>query len=568
MPSNDVILLADMLERDKALYDNLDKHHDTYFTAQHYLRAFNPTHDDLVSGLVDGERDGGIDAMYIFANSACIRDDTTESLGRGAEFELHILQVKNSKSFGEDAINRLLASLPKLLDFSRDENALSRTYNPRLLELTRRFLQAYRASHMPKLRVSIVFASLQAEHVHPNLLVRAEDLTTVVHSCFGGAHADVAFLKAADVADMARDQPATTRQLVLAEIPIATTKTGGYVAVVRLSEYSAFITDDAGRLDASLFEANVRDYEGDVSVNQSIQDTLTREQDDVDFWWLNNGVTIVARKVQPAGKLLQLDAPQVVNGLQTSNEIHKRRQTSAGLRAEMEVRCILVKVIQAEDDAVRDRIIRATNSQTALGPSALRATDKVQRQIEEFLSGRGLFYERRRRHYFNQGKTVDALVSIDQMGQALLSVFVQYPHIARGESSRVYETDLYDLLFAPNHPIQLYAVCIELVRQTQRLLNGARHTRAQSEDFVFHVAMLTAIAMTRKQQPRAADLVRLLDQPIDPDIHQHMLRAVQREYARVGRFTGEVMLDRMAKDPEITKTLLAFSRSYLAGSAR
>lgn len=460
MASNDVILLADMLDRDREGFTALGDDHATYFTARHYLRNYAPTHDDLLAGLVDGSQDGGIDAIYVFANSLCVRDDTSlKPLGRGAQLDLFIMQVKNSRSFGEDAINRLLVTLPKLLDFSRDELALSKSLNSRVLEVSRRFLNAYRGLDMPTLRVFVCFASLKAEHLHPNTKARSEELTTVVRNCFGGAEVQVAFLDAAAVADMARERPVTTRQLALAENPISTSTAGGYIAVVRLADYERFITDDAGKLDASLFEANVRDYEGDTSVNRSIHNTLVQHDSHVDFWWLNNGVTIVAKRVQPAGKLLQLDAPQVVNGLQTSNEIYKRSKAEPEAGVD-DARSVLVKVIQAEDDAVRDRIIRATNSQTSFGPSALRATDKVQRQIEEHLRSKGLYYERRRRHYFNQGFPVESLVSIDQMGQAVLSVLVQAPHIARGEVSRVFEEDLYDLLFAPSHPIEMYAACL------------------------------------------------------------------------------------------------------------
>ena len=81
---------------------------------------------------MDGEKDCGI-AIYIFANGICIKDDTPlAALGKGAKLDLVIVQVKNSRGFGEDAINRLIAHLPKLLTFDRDESALAQVANPRL----------------------------------------------------------------------------------------------------------------------------------------------------------------------------------------------------------------------------------------------------------------------------------------------------------------------------------------------------------------------------------------------------------------------------------------------------
>jgi AIPR protein len=140
----------------------------------------------------------------------------------------------------------------------------------------------------------------------------------------------------------------------------------------------------------------------------------------VDFWWLNNGVTIVASDIEHGGgKMLKLTDPQIVNGLQTSMEVYKKGSDGGYDR---DTRSVLVKIIQAPDDAVREEIIRATNSQTSLRPSALRATDKVQRQIESYLLERGFYYERRRNYYSNRSKPSDRIVSIESMGEAVLSV--------------------------------------------------------------------------------------------------------------------------------------------------
>lgn len=568
MSSNDVVLLADMIERSRKLAGSeiAPEDHHTYFAAQQYLRHYKPSHDDLLSGLVDGRHDGGVDGIYIFANSLCIRDDTPlKALGRDATLDLFLLQVKNSKGFGEDAIDKLIVNLPRILDFNRDETLLAKTINPRVIEISRRFLMAYRDLEMPRLRVFVVFASLKADQVHPGTTDKADLLAVSIRDCFGSCQPSVEFVDAGALADMARDRPSITRSLALAENPISTDTAGGYIAVVRLAEYERFITAESGELDATLFEANVRDYEGDVSVNRSIQATLEQSDADVDFWWLNNGVTVVATRVQPANKLLQLDSPQVVNGLQTSNEIYKRSRAARGVA---ETRSLLVKVIEAKDDDVRDRIIRATNSQTALGPSALRATDKVQRQIEEYLQTRGLFYERRRRHYQNKGIASQHLVSIDQMGQSLLSGLVQAPHVARGSLSLIFEKEYYDLLFAQSHPIAMYAASIELLRTVEAFLRSLPDTKVQIEDFVFHLTMLAAIAMTRRNKPSASDIARL--ESVKPTGRQlsDLLDIVQREYLARARQTGEVLLDPIAKDPAVTKALMDRGRQYLLASPR
>jgi len=563
---NDVTLLEDMVARSRNESVGLSAaEQEAYFVAKHYLRAYHPSHDDILSGIVDGARDGGIDAIYVIVNGYVIRDDQSiEGLGRGAQVDLVFIQVKNSKSFSEAAVEKLILHLPELLDFSREETKMSGRFNGRLLEVTRRFLKAYRSLDMPTLTIYCAFASLKAHHdASDEVYAKEADLAGALKRCFGSCDAVVSHFDASDVADMVRDRPPTNRELTLAENPISTDTAGGYIGVVRLGEYQKFITDTTGKLDSALFEANVRDYEGESGVNQSIQDTLEREDRSVDFWWLNNGVTIVADRVQPAGKLLQLESPQIVNGLQTSHEIFKR-----GRAHEFdENRSVLVKIIQVENDSVRDRIIRATNSQTSLGPSALRATDKVQRQIEEYLRGRGLYYERRKNYYHNQSIPLDKLVSIDQMAQAVMSTLVQVPHVARGEVTRLFEPDVYELVFTEEHPIQMYGTAIAVLRTCESFLRSTPEARGQVEDYVFHLTMFATVACTRKMQPKASDLHESCVLP-DNQLLASLFKLLQEEFAVVARQTGEVLFEKVSKSSFTSARLQERASRYLLATPR
>lgn len=563
--ANDVILLGDMLDRFRGDTTGLSaSEQESYFVSKHYLRQYRPTHDDLLAGIVDGTLDGGIDAAYIFANGYCVRDDTDlTALGRSVQLDLVLVQVKNTKGFSESAIDRLIVHLPMLLDFSRDEKKLADRFNPRVIEITRRFLTAYRTLELPTLNIYCSFASLRADAIHPNVEGKGTLLREALQSCFGTVDPVVHFFDAAAIADMARDRPPVSRQLALSENPISTDTAGGYIGVVTLGEYQRFITDGSGKLDAALFEANVRDYEGETGVNRSIQATLEREDREVDFWWLNNGVTIVADKVQPAGKLLELESPQVVNGLQTSHEIFKRGR-AAGFEEE---RSVLVKVIQAANDGIKDRIIQATNSQTSLGHSALRATDKVQRQIEEHLRSEGLFYERRKNYYHNRSIPLAKLVSIDQLGQAVMSNLVQVPHVARGEVSRIFDEDVYPLVFSEEHPIKMYSASVRVLRRCEDFLRSTENARGHIDDFVFHLSMLATVAMTRKIHPKADDLASLDGVP-DDLLLLDLLGIVRDEFARAASRRGEVLFEKIAKDPVISKSLQERSRRYLRGTSR
>jgi hypothetical protein len=177
--SNDVVLLTDMVERSRIETAGLSQaEQEAFFVAKHYLRDFNPAHDDLLSGIVDGSHDGGIDAAYLFANSRCVRDDTDlSSMGPHVPLDLILVQVKNTTGFGEPAIDKLIINTPDLLNFDRDENSLAVQFNSKVLEITRRFLQAYRRLEMPNLTIYCAFASLRATHLHDNTKARGEKLS-------------------------------------------------------------------------------------------------------------------------------------------------------------------------------------------------------------------------------------------------------------------------------------------------------------------------------------------------------------------------------------------------------
>lgn len=119
-------------------------------------------------------------------------------------------------------------------------------------------------------------------------------------------------------------------------------------------------------------------------VNEGIKKTLENQKSD-NFWYLNNGVTIITPKATLSGKKLIIEDPQIVNGLQTSNEIYLHfSQNQNEEEKKTDTRTILIRVICEENESSRDRIIKATNSQTSIPPASLRSSDEIHRNIEDF----------------------------------------------------------------------------------------------------------------------------------------------------------------------------------------
>jgi hypothetical protein len=128
-----------------------------------------------------------------------------------------------------------------------------------------------------------------------------------------------------------------------------------------------------------LFARNVRGFLGSTEVNRSINHTLETEPGR--FWYYNNGVTIVCDDAQPiaaGGKnILRVANPQVINGQQTTRELHRNG-------AESRNASVLVRVIkvprgpEGDTSSFEDlvsQIVVATNFQNEIRASDLKSND-------------------------------------------------------------------------------------------------------------------------------------------------------------------------------------------------
>jgi len=175
----------------------------------------------------------------------------------------------------------------------------------------------------------------------------------------------------------------------------------GFVMNMSLKDYYNFITKENEIID-DLFEGNIRDFEGQtVEVNKNIKLTLENVFD-ADFWWLNNGITMIVDSYHPlpndSAKVIN---PVIVNGLQTSytifNYFCENRE-----KLDSENRNILLKVINTANVSISDMIISSTNRQNQVKPAQLKATVPIQKDIEQMLLQDGIYYERRKNYYKNK----------------------------------------------------------------------------------------------------------------------------------------------------------------------
>ena len=217
----------------------------------------------------------------------------------------------------------------------------------------------------------------------------------------------------------------------------------------------AFLSATDGHLRRNIFDWNVRDFQGGVEVNREIRASL-QDPDAPEFWWLNNGVTIICSRVTITEKTYTLDDVQIVNGLQTSFMIFEALRDVAEDNPAFD-RTLLVRILRTEDPVIRDRVIRATNRQTSVPEASLRATDDTQRNIEAYFLSHDWYYDRRKNHYRNMDKPKDRIIGIPFLAQAVMAVGLSRPNDSRARPTSLLKTDTnYETIFSSAVPLGVY----------------------------------------------------------------------------------------------------------------
>lgn len=166
------------------------------------------------------------------------------------------------------------------------------------------------------------------------------------------------------------------------------------VLMCSAEELLKLLSDD-GILRRNLFEDNVRDYQGDTTINQEIRNTL--EYSAQEFVLLNNGITIVCDEMHEGNRKVSLKNPQVVNGCQTCNVIYKCFADNVDISNAY----VIIKVIASDDTSIVNSIVKGTNRQNIVYDEAFEVTKDFHKFLETYFRDmqignyEKIYYERR-----------------------------------------------------------------------------------------------------------------------------------------------------------------------------
>ena len=229
-----------------------------------------------------------------------------------------------------------------------------------------------------------------------------------------------------------------------------------YLGLLPAPQFLKLIENQNSEVLTSIFYDNVRHWQEWNPVNSEMRDTLTSADQAVYFPLLNNGVTIVARRVSPTANKFLLEDYQVVNGCQTSFVLHECRASIEGNVM------IPVRIIATEDENIKNKIIKATNRQTEVSEDQLIALSEFPKKLEAFFptyeGRRKLYYERRSRQFSGAGGVEKVrVINMTTLVRSFASMFLKLPH----RTTRNYRALLRSVgteIFNKDHRLEPYYV--------------------------------------------------------------------------------------------------------------
>jgi hypothetical protein len=360
------------------------------------------------SDLVYEGADPGIDGALLFLDDRAVfsleeLEEIFQTTRREYQVTIVLTQAKRSTSWSKQEIDSFVAAI---VDYLSD--APAQPHSQYLADFKKMFHKIFEnigriKGGLPNIHCYFFSAAPETDAVEINAAFQVGELSL---KKMGYSNETVLMKAHRDVIHdlwLSADGPMEARLPTVgyAPFPAASNINNAYVATVAARSFiDSILKDQSGTPRKKLFEENVRDFLGvDVDVNSEIAETLSDAGKKARFGLMNNGVTIVASSVRPAGQEIYIRDFQIVNGCQTSNiliSLDDQVDSSVSL---------MIKLIEADEPSVIDDIVRATNRQSKVEDAQFISTLAALRDLEQYFNARGagevnrIYFERRKGQY-------------------------------------------------------------------------------------------------------------------------------------------------------------------------
>ena len=235
----------------------------------------------------------------------------------------------------------------------------------------------------------------------------------------------------------------------------------------------AEVAELMNKYENAILKQNVREFLGfKRSVNEGIKATLVDPEARKNFYFLNNGITMICTDLgyAPSGykefTLIKMLDAQIINGGQTSKALQQVLSEPQNKQQDFSEVMVLVRIYKLgakKDDELIHDITLATNSQNAITLRDLRANDSLQKKIEQGLRQYGIHYRRKR----SDKTAAKTDIRIETAAEVLLTAKCHRPNEAKYRKGLHFDK-LYQTIFAENNfDLEELIVLVQLFKQIE-----------------------------------------------------------------------------------------------------
>lgn len=411
--------------------------------SQHQPDVFASDGELLENICVGGPNDMGIDGLAIKLNDLLIRskEDAEDLLERSknAIIEFIFLQSKYKESFEAGEFKKFIAGVRDFLSQLPAQPANEKLKKWLLIKdylISDPVVQIWEAN--PK--VHLYFVSMGTWNRKKHAHIAADERTFKDDMLPSYKDCEVHYIDAEALRRICHDNDNTFKETIkiVQSMPLAEVDNvkDSCVALCSAKEYLRLLTTQDGLIRRSLFNSNVRDFQGATNVNGDIEASLLESPEK--FCLLNNGITIVCDSFVANNYKVTLTNPQIVNGCQTSHVLFKAEKTG-GLKLDKIL--LQIKIIATDHLDTTNDIVWANNNQNIVLAEAFETTRPFHIKLEEFFKAKNadgwdVYYERRAKQYQHDPRIKDK-VNLSILTRFFVGMFLNQPHMSVRHESKL-----------------------------------------------------------------------------------------------------------------------------------
>ena len=280
-----------------------------------------------------------------------------------------------------------------------------------------------------------------------------------------------------------------------------------------------------------LFGANLRFYIKLKKIDNDIKDSIINHPNQ--FWYKNNGLTIVCRNYKVVGNKVELTDFSIVNGGQTTYLIGNKFSFDDAT-PDFYLPCKIIKM-QGENEQQQNQFVleiaKAANEQKPIKEEDLKANSNEQIEFQKALTKYDILYVMKRGPKVKLDKKslhMYEIVKLIEAGKLMMAGILQLPGYSRNSTAKIFDDKFYDFMF-PAHDKNALAKHAHILRDLlyiqyayDKLLNDENNGFSQSEMVYANnartigIAFIALLSRIHNQSINLNDLRSYLSEITDP----------------------------------------------------